>query len=127
MNATLLSAIADALFKIPGDLEISDMALAKYKSTLQEQTDALDVAKTNTMLEAPDGKNETERKLLREKAISENSVCLFSRKVILETQDKIAAEEATNAKLRRMFAANCHLAELESARMYLMAKGATRA
>ncbi len=126
MPGISLAEIEQSLIGLTASLEASDIAIASLRTTLLEQTDALEVAKTNAALNAPDAGNEGQRKLNRDKAIADDSVVFFSKKNISDTQFKIAENEAHNASQRRQFAAMCHIAAMRAAQMILHAKGTVK-
>lgn len=123
MEQLSLSAIEHGLIGIPLDLEVSDIVLAQLRTNLAEAEETLDLARTNAMLQAPDGKNESERKLNRDRAIANDADCKAAKDAVRAVQFSIAEAEANNSKLRRDFAGHCHIAELRAAQMILQSKG----
>ena len=123
MSQLSLSGIEQSLLSIPNELEVSDLALAQLRFALGDAEDTLEVAKTNAALKAPEASNEQRRKLNRESAIANDQACWERAQQVRDTKNHIAELEADNARLRRQFAAACHLAELAASNNYLMAKG----
>lgn len=123
MEQIILSDIETALVEIPVKLETSDIGLSQTRFAIAEMNESLDIAKTNAMLNAPDGRNESERKLNREKWIATDKQCQILRQHLSALQSTASEQEADNAKMRRQFAAYCHIAELRAAQLNLQAKG----
>lgn len=125
-NSFSADSIVATLARLPGDLYLSDCKVNNLENILAELEETLQIAEINASLNAPDGKNESARELNRKKSIAENPTVQNARKVVRSRQAELEEAKTENKMIARQFAAWCHIAEVESARMILMSKGVSK-
>ena len=126
MSQPSLREIEASLMQLPYDLAAVEGSLAQLKIELDDLTSQLEMAKVNASLNAPDGRNAEARELARKQSIATDRECVDAQHALTVKKIEIANFETEATRMRRQFAAQCHLAELRAAQLQLQAKGVTR-
>ena len=115
--------IVDSLLIIPGELREAEILLGNARLKFSEMKTLLSDAEFEAELSAViDGKNAEERKRQLKQAITESpAVQLVQNELMAKEADIIALEANVKAEART-FRANLALAELQAARLNLMAR-----
>ena len=115
--------IVDSLLIIPGELREAEILLGNARLKFSEMKTLLSDAEFEAELSAViDGKNAEERKRQLKQAITESpAVQLVQNELMAQEADIIALEANVKAEART-FRANLALAELQAARLNLMAR-----
>lgn len=115
--------IIDSLLIIPEELREAEIILGNANLKESELKAQLSDAEFDAELNAViDGKNAEERKRQLKQAISESSAVQLIKSELMAQESEIIAIEANVKAISRNFRANLALAELQAARLNLMAR-----
>ena len=115
--------IVENLLIIPDELREAEIILGNAKLKENELKAQLSDAEFDAEINAIiDGKNAEERKRQLKQAISESSVVQLVANELMAQEAEIITIEANVKAISRNFRANLALAELQAARLNLMAK-----
>ena len=116
------------LIQLTNDLYESDMRIANTEQVLAEQAESVELVEVNVSLNTEYGEKDTAptREQKRKQAVLKSQEVKSVKADASKAQINLDEEKANNKKLARQFAAACHIAERQAARMNLMStKGAT--
>lgn len=111
------------LFILPTRINEADTKLVNLRNSLRLAQNALEQAELDAVVNAVvDGKNAELRKLQQQQAVANDPATKTATAKVIELQNEIAANEVDSKTLARRFQAALALAELQAARLNLLAK-----
>jgi hypothetical protein len=121
----LAARIVSDLLQTPDELRQMESLHVSLRSDLGVARAALEDAKLNASINAVcDGKNEAERKVQRDAAISKDGAVRALMGKVAELETALAAGDVDAKGLSRRFQAAVALAELQSARLNMLSTAA---
>lgn len=117
-----VARIESDLLAIPDELADVERAIANDRRRLTELQESLELAETNASLMAnADGKSEDIRKIQRKAAIWQDGEVQRWQAEIRKVQESLDNATVTADTLRRKYGALCYVAELNAAKLKMMA------
>lgn len=115
--------IIDDLMLIPDELRQAEIIVGQARRALSEQKTILEDAQFDAEINAViDGKNAEERKRQVKQAIAESDAVKLAQNELYAQESELIELEANVKAIARKFQASMALAELQAARLNLMAK-----
>lgn len=115
--------IIDDLMLIPDELRQAEIIVGQARRALSEQKTILEDAQFDAEINATiDGKNAEERKRQVKQAIAESDAVKLAQNELYAQESELIELEANVKAIARKFQASMALAELQAARLNLMAK-----